>query len=150
MPSNISFKKFDSTQFPTIVESIQHADTNPLLIENLSDWMLVEFEGEEFMVQEPMCTFKSMIYLFDEVLTTIDIPESEYYLPERTAMRIYDNADLWFVILLTNNIFSRLDYNRPKLKSIPASQLSRIEKFTSIHKGRVRKVRDVDLTNHFK
>lgn len=145
----VSFAKFDSTAFPTFVESIQHAKVNPLLIENLSDWLVTSLDNEEFIVQEPTCTFKSMLYLFEDVMEEMTLPTYERYLPEATALRIYDNADLWYIIMLCNNVFHVNDYDMEKIKYIPPMQLTRIEKFTTKRNGVYRQMEDHDITDYF-
>lgn len=149
MAESISFAKYDSSAFPTIVESIAHASTNPMLIENLSDWMLMDFDGQSVIVQEPSCTFKSMLHMFEDVLQTTPLPTTDYYRPEITAKRIYDNADMWIFILLVNNIFTASKYNIPTIKYIPPTEMVRIEKFIQRPTGAIRTVADNDLTDFF-
>lgn len=148
--AKLSFAKFDSAKFPSLVESLQHSITNPLLLQNLSDWLITSFDGEAVKVQEPDANIKRMIRFFEPTMEMTEIPEEEYYLPERTAMRLYDNADLWYIILLANNIFRRLDYNKPMMKTIPAVQLQRIATFTKMENNRVRTFKENDILYMFK
>lgn len=143
-----SFLNYDSSNFPTHPESIKHAATNPLLIENLSDWMLTTYDTEEVLIQEPSCTLKSMIHMFDDVLTTIDVPTTEFYRPELTAKRLYDSYDLWYILLLVNNIYTPEKYNRPTIKYIPSKELIRLGKFAQRAKSVTRTVIDNDLTGY--
>jgi hypothetical protein len=143
-----SFSNYDSSLFPTLPESIKHAQSNPLLIENLSDWMLTLYDTEEVLIQEPSCTLKSMVHMFDDVLETINVPTTEYYRPELTAKRLYDSYDFWYILLLVNNIYSNVKYNQPTIKYIPAKELVRLGKFAQRAKNVVRTVVDNDLTGY--
>ena len=126
----VSFKEYDSTNFPTYPQCIAHARLNPLLIENLSDWREIVFEGKTMLVQEATCLLKDSIHYFDEVLEEAELPANEYYRPEITAKRLYDNADLWYIILLVNGIYSINNYDVDTIKYIPSRELVRIAKFT--------------------
>ena len=148
MANTISFSNYDSSLFPTFPESIKHSMSNPLLIENLSDWMIDIYDGEEVMIQEPSCTLKSMIGMFDDVLETIAVPNSEFYRPEITAKRLYDSADFWYILLLVNNIYSPHKYNKSSIKYIPAKELIRLSKFSQRTKNIVRTITDNDLTGY--
>lgn len=127
--ANTDFSLYDSCKFPTFPQTIKHARTNPLLIENLSDWRVVNFEDQTRRIQEPTCLLKDQMHMFDDVLLETEIPEMEFYRPEITAKRLYNCEDLWYIILLVNSIFSVNKYNKKVIKYIPANQLVRIEKF---------------------
>ena len=145
----ISFSKYDSTTFATFPESIAHAETNPLLISSLSDWLQDTMDGAPILIQEPSCTFKELIHFFDDVAVTITLPVSEYYNPMLTAKRLYDNADLWYILLLLNNIFNLESYNKPRIRYIPPNELARISKFVSKANSRIRVISDNDLSTYF-
>lgn len=147
MTLRTSFKNYDSTQFPTFPESIAHARTNPLLIENLSDWRMVDIDNVLTKIQEPTCLLKDMLHFFDDVLEEEELPVEEYYRPEITAMRIYDCADMWYIILLLNNIFSVSKYNTATIRYIPPTQLTRIQKFTDLSNRTVRALSEDDMND---
>ena len=134
----VSFREYDSTIFPTFPQCIAHATRNPLLIENLSDWREVSFEGKTMLVQEGNCLLKDSIDYFSDVLEEEDLPASEHYRPELTAKRLYDNADLWYMILLINAIYSSTRYDVARIKFVPSRELIRIAKFTERSVGNVR------------
>lgn len=125
----VNFEFYDSTKFPTFPESIAHARRNPLLIENLSDWRETTFDNDQVLVQESTCLFKDVLHFFDEVLEEAELPEAEYYRPEITAKRLYGSADLWFTILLVNDIQTVTKYNKSTIRYIPGRELKRLEKF---------------------
>lgn len=107
-----NFSDYDSSDAATLTESIYHSLHNPMLITSLSDYLMTEFNGIPYLVQEPSCSFRDLVEMyFSEKMIEIKIPESEYYRPEITAKRVYGNADLWYVILPINNIFSITEYN---------------------------------------
>ena len=136
----VSFKAYDSTAFPTFPQCIAHARYNPLLIENLSDWREVSFEGKTMLVQEGNCLLKDSIGYFDDVLEEQILPVEEYYRPELTAKRLYDNADLWYMLLLVNAIYSSNRYDVKAIKYVPSRELVRISKFTERPVGNIRMV----------
>ena len=144
---NISFRNYESSQFPTFPESIAHAVTNPLLIENLSDWRLIEMDDVIVKVQEGNCLFKDMLHFFDDVLEEEDLPTGEHHRPEITAKRLYDCADLWYILLLVNRIPTVTKYNVDKIKYIPPTQLTRIQKFTDLARQTVRSLVEDDAND---
>lgn len=125
----ISFGKYDSSAFPTFPQSIGHSKINPLLIENLSDSLQVIMDSRNVSVQEPSCLFKDFIVYFEDDYFEEELPKEEHYRPELTALRLYDCADLWYVILLANDIYSVNQYNVKTIKYIPPSLLTKLEKF---------------------
>ena len=138
MSEDLSFKKYDSSNFASFPESIAHSRKNPLLIENLSDYRSITMDDRMVKVQETNCLFKDLIHFFDNDLETTALPTSEHYRPEITAKRLYDSADLWYVILLVNNIYSVTKYNSDTISYIPATKLVKLEKFVEKAKRVVR------------
>ena len=134
--TDLSFKKYDSAEFASFPESIVHSKKNPLLIENLSDHRSVVMDNRIVKVQETTCLFKDLIHFFDNDVEEMVLPIEEYYRPEMTAKRLYDSYDLWYVLLILNNIYTVNRYNQKVIKYIPALKLAKIEKFT----GRAKRV----------
>lgn len=144
---NVSFASFDSSDFATIPESIAHAKSNPILLNNLSDALVIDFEGEMTRVQEPSCTFKELRSFFEGHLKDIEVPESEFYNPSMSAKRIYRSQDLWFTLLIFNNMYSVMDYNKKIIKYLPPNKLTMIAKFIQLSNQNVRVVQDNDITD---
>ncbi|BDH16376.1 MAG: hypothetical protein [Bacteriophage sp.] len=143
-----SFKKYDSSAFPTFPQSIEHASMNPLLLENLSDYREVVMDNRVIKVQEPSCLFKDFINYFEDSISEQKLPSDEYYRPDLTALRLYDCADLWYVIMLVNNIYTIHKYNMKTVKYITGDQLTKLEKFVSKAKRIVRPYEETEeITN---
>lgn len=138
MSDELSFKKYDSSAFASFPESIIHSRKNPLLIENLSDYRSITMDDRTVKMQETNCLFKDMIHFFDNDLETTELPTSEHYRPEITAKRLYDCADLWYVLLLVNNIYSVTKYDSDTILYIPATKLAKLEKFVEKAKRTIR------------
>lgn len=142
------FSDYDSSDAPTLTESIYHSLNNPMLITSLSDYLMTEFNGIPYLVQEPSCAFRDLVEMyFSDKMVMTTIPESEFYRPEITAKRLYRNADLWYTILPINNIFSVTEYNKPRIKTIPPSELEKIVKFIYMSKNTIRTVNDADISD---
>lgn len=136
--NELSFSKYDSSNFAAFPDSIKHSKTNPLLIENLSDHRSIIMDNRLVKVQETNCLFKDMIHFFDPDLISADLPREEHYRPEITARRLYGSTDLWYVLLLVNNVYSITQYNMDTFKYIPALKLTKIEKFVARAEGNIR------------
>ena len=142
------YSNYDSSDYATLPESVAHSKDNPLLINNLSDTLIYAFNGMEVLIQEPKCALKELLFFFEDLTITTTIPDSELYRPELTARRIYKSADLWYTLLLINNMSTVMEYNRPTIKYIPPDKLSHIETFVRMHKGVTRVVVENDLSDY--
>lgn len=142
------FMEYDSNDFPTIPESIHHSVDNALLIENLSDKLQTSFGTRNVLVQEPSCAFKDtfMMYLEDKVRYTL-VPPEEFYRPEMTAKRLYGSADLWYILLYLNTMFSTADYNKRQIKYVGKETLEKMITYINLSVGRIRQVEDYDISN---
>jgi hypothetical protein len=147
--ADISFAQYDSADFPTIEQSIAHAETNPFLFNNYSDKLVALLEGENVVVHEPYNVLQSFIWMLEPFLVEYDMPEDEYYMPEKTAKKLYDSHDFWYVCMLVNNCVSCMDYKFKKYKVLPATELYHIETFLEKARGSLR-VYNPDSSTVFK
>lgn len=144
---DIDYNNYDSSNFATLTESMNHSKSNPLLINNLSDGMIMDFDGVPYYIQEPSCTFKdNLLYIFGNDVEEIEIPVDHFYRPELTALEIYNNADFWYIILLLNNMFSVTQYNRHRIKIIPNHKLDAIARFVYMAKHEIRFIEENDIS----
>lgn len=142
------FKNYDSSAFPTLHQSILHSKTNPFLVENLSTKISLVIEKELFLVQDPNSPLKEFISYFENDIYEEELPESEYYRPEMTALRVYGSADLWYLILIVNNLFSVTQYRRKTIKLVNTNGVARLTKFMAMADGSARNVNeDENLDN---
>ena len=73
----VSFREYDSTIFPTFPQCIAHAVRNPLLIENLSDWREVSFEGKTMLVHVMMLLELSS-YLVESLYVLLNLLRDQW------------------------------------------------------------------------
>jgi hypothetical protein len=123
------FEKYDSSEFPTLEESIASAASNPFICNNFSRKVQLTYQGTVYTISEPLSVLKQFLDDLSDYFETQNLPESEYYQPEASALRIYGSRDFWFLIMLQNNVFSVTEYKIPTITFISADQLFRIEKF---------------------
>lgn len=143
-----SYSSYDSNRFPTLTQSLEHALNNPLSIEKLSDKIMMDFEGLPVLVQEPTCPFKDFIkFYYEKDFEEIDLPEKEWYRPEMTAKRLYDNSDMWYVLLLINNCYSTTKWKSKKIKYVRSDKLESIAKFIQLAEDRVIPFVNKDITD---
>ena len=136
--AELSFVQYDSAIFPTIEESVEHAKTNPFIFNNYSDRLLTLRDGENTIVYEPYNVMRSLVWMLEPFLVTYDMPVDEHYMPEKTAKRLYDSHDFWYVCMLINDCRSVKDYRFKQYKVLPAKDLYHIESFLDRSKGRLR------------
>ena len=144
---NTSFANYDSSDFATIPESVAHAKDNPLQLFNLSDKLIYEFNGKEVIIQDSNCALKQMMFFFEDLIKVTPIPESDYYRPEITAKRLYGSADMWFILLLVNNMTTVMEFNKKNIKYIPSNDLVHLETFVRMAKNNYRTVVENDLSD---
>jgi len=144
---NTSFANYDSSDFATIPESVAHAKNNPLQLFNLSDKLIYEFNGKEVIIQDSNCALKQMMFFFEDLIKVTPIPESDYYRPEITAKRLYGSADMWFMLLLVNNMTTVMEFNKKNIKYIPSNDLVHLETFVRMAKNNYRTVVENDLSD---
>lgn len=125
----LSFSNFDSADFATIDESIVHSQSNPFLAGNYSDRLIATVDGANVIVHEPFNVLKSFAWMLDDLAVTYDMPQDEYYMPERTARRVYGSHDFWYVCMLVNNCSTVKDYRYTRYKVIPVESLYHVETF---------------------
>ena len=136
--ADISCAQYDSADFPTIDQSIENSKTNPFLFNNYSDKLVALLEGENVIVHEPYNVLHSFIWMLEPYLVEYDMPESEYYMPEKTAKNLYDSHDFWYVCMLINDCKTVMDYKFKTYKILPAEELYHIETFLEKAKGSLR------------
>ena len=134
----LSFASYDSAEFPTIEESIANSKTNPFLLNNFSDKLVALVEGQNTIVYEPYNVLQSFVWMLDDFLVTYPMPPDEYYMPEKTAKRLYDSHDFWYICMLINNVSNAKDYRFETYKVLPAENLYHIETFLDRAKGELR------------
>jgi len=93
--------KINSGYLPDIVDSIEHSKTNPVIISNLSQ--LTNYKGL-FLVDDPYNLFKQYKNLFLNNLIETELEERFKYRPKAFSESVYGTPDLWYFVLLCNNI----------------------------------------------
>ena len=140
------YQEFDSGKFPYIDQSIEHSKTNPFLMHNFTNEIRFALnDGNVIAITEPMNIIKDLIYLFEDNIFTRVLPEEEYYKPEQTAYNLYGSHDFWYVIMLLNNCFTFLEYDKKEIKYINPNELYRIEKFIGKSSNNVRFIQSADV-----
>jgi hypothetical protein len=132
------FSSYDSAEFPLIEQSIEHSTTNPFIFNNYSNRMIAVRDSENIIVNEPYNILQEMIDMLSEHFVEYDMPENEYYMPERTAKKIYDSHDFWYICMLVNKCVTIKDYHYTKYFILPADKLFHIETFLDKVKNEVR------------
>jgi hypothetical protein len=135
--ADISFSQFDSADFPTIEESIAHSKANPFLSDSFSDKYITSVDNLSALITEPSNVLSSLIWMLEPYLTTETMPTGELYMPERTAKRLYNSHDFWYVCMLVNGCPAASEYNFTTMKVLPADELYRIETFLRTVKGQI-------------
>ena len=123
------FTNYDSSNFPTLEESINHASTNPFLLSNFHDKITVNFNNETYIISEPVASIKNYLNSFEPYFFNTDVLENERYRPESTSKRLYGTRDFWWLIMVLNGISSSIDFKVPNIKYLNPKELYRIEKF---------------------
>lgn len=80
---------------------------------------------------------------FKEELETIDLEKQYHYQPALLSEKLYGTPDLDFAILFFAGITNVKDFDRPKIKVLPASKVGDLIKIKSIANQRVKE----SLTN---
>ena len=125
----ISFRKFDSADFATIEQSIEHAAENPFLLTKLQNQVVLTRNAENLYIAEPTNDLQQFIWMLDEFLVEETMHPSEYYMPEKTSKRLYDSHDFWYVCMLVNGCSSVTEYRYKTIKVLPPEYLYHIETF---------------------
>ena len=130
----MNYSKYDSSAQSTLHQSILHAKTNPLLVNNLSDAIMLEIDSVPYLVQDPESRVKRFIHFFSQHLEDITIENNEMYRPELTALRLYNCADLWYMLLYVNDMFSVSQYNKLTIKAPKSDSITMLSKFMAMVK----------------
>ena len=135
--ADISFLKYDSARFATLEASIAHAADNPFLLDRFSDKYAATIDGIRFLVNEPSNILSSFIWMLEPFVTTAVLPADERFMPEKTAKRLYDSHDFWYIPMLINNCPSVTEYEYREIKVLSSSELYRVEAFLRRVKNQV-------------
>jgi len=125
--AHLSFSNYDSADKPTIEASITHAESNPFLLSRFQDVMIYRRGDVNVEIREPRNVLTQFMWMLEPFLTTEYMPDSEMYMPERTAKRLYDSHDFWYVCMMVNGCASVTEYNMGKMLVLPVDQLYRLE-----------------------
>ena len=130
-----SFKLYDSGNFPTLQESIDHSKLNPLLFNKFASSFSVNFKYKNIEIE----SFKNSLTDFSSFLKNEAVEGtfnvSETFKPELTAKRLYDSSDLYYVCLVVNGCLSRADYSFNEKSTyfyVPSTKIQIISKFLTI------------------
>lgn len=102
----------DSSNFPDLKSSIENSKENRLEIRNMS--IKVNIDDKLIINDENiLAKYKNLIsnYLID-----INITDKELYHPEYVSKRIYGTNDLWYLVLMVNNVSSMYNFSSKKIK----------------------------------
>jgi hypothetical protein len=135
--ADISFSQFDSADFPTIGESVAHSKENPFVLDSFSDKYITTVDNQTALINEPSNVLSSLIWMLEPYLVSQTMPDDERYMPERTAKRLYNSHDFWYVCMLINGCPAASEYSYKSMKVLPAAELYRIETFLRTVKGQV-------------
>lgn len=94
----------NSGQLNDMQESVGHAKTNKLLLDNISK--IYKFENQLIF---PMHFLRKYENIFKTNLLEMDLDKSLYYRPEYISNLIFGTVDLWYLILFVNDMKSPMD-----------------------------------------
>jgi len=134
MPQPVNLSSFDSSNSQiTLNNSIEHAKSNRLLLENIS--YKINFNNEMIMYNENIL-YQYKNYLKQFTLLT-SCPEEFYYKPELVSYKLYGTTDLWYLVLWMAEIPSALEFNQPVIRIFNPDKIAKINKIINKHREKL-------------
>jgi hypothetical protein len=78
---------------------------------------------------------------FEQFLQEVDVPEEFFYSPTRFAESVYGTPDLDFLVLYFSGIMTAFEFNKPRIRILPATSLRDINRLIVEKRGEVRSSR---------
>jgi hypothetical protein len=97
-----------------------------------------------------LCTYKDQMVLpegfilddyrdhFEQFLEEVDLPEEFHYSPTRFAESLYGTPDLDFIVLYFAGIPTLFDFNKPRIRVLPATALADLNRLIVDRRSEVR------------
>ena len=113
------------TEVATIPEIIDLEQDNKFSIDNTS--IFYEYNGLIFSIEKIFDEYRDILF---ETTIQIELTEEEFnkfkYRPKYFCQTIYNNKDLWYLLLLINNMLSVTEFNRKIINIFPISKITEI------------------------
>lgn len=117
-----SFKDYSnvySASFARLDQSIAHAKSNRLVLDNVSNWYL--FENEVAMGMPFLQKYKNSII---NLTMPLRINKNYYRKPEMVSFLLYGTTDLWYLLLFINKMTNVDEFTQDVIRVLDPSKIS--------------------------
>jgi hypothetical protein len=136
-------EQYDSGNYPDIRDSINNSKGNKLNIKNVSD----KINSNDQIVWTTNNVFKKYKDILSQYTIEIELKDNEKFKPHFLSKRYYGVQDLWYLILLMNDMHSIMEFNKKKVKVFNRKYIEIINKILIENEDKIGKIRKLsDLT----
>jgi len=123
-------KIIDSSDSLEISVNIASSKSNNLIFSAISS----NLKYGSIVFDDPHNIFQQFREVIDENLEDFALDEKYFYMPERLAKDIYGSSDLWWLVLMANNMITHRDFCVRDIKVVTSGTLDTIESILNASK----------------
>ena len=125
----ITAASINSATSKDLVNSIDSAQNNKILLDNICNWYL--FEGQIILGFNILKKYEN---IFKANLLDYNMDKQYYYRPEYVCNLLYNTPDLWYLLLFVNDMSSVDDFTRDKIKVFDSNRIEIINEIINNEK----------------
>jgi len=131
----------DSSVFPSTNESIANSKRNVIIYSEVS----LKHYVDGVLIQSPVTVFEKYLPILKQNSVFITISNDNFYHPEFTAKRLYGTSDLWWLLLMLNNMSSHKEYNKREILALQVDQKTLISDILELEKRNLIRSKETPL-----